>query len=513
MTLYVAAGSVILDDNALLPPAVAPMPPPVPVDTPERRHVLAASDIDSLDNDPELAELARFAAKLCDAPIAVVNVVEPQRQRFLARHGLPVSEAPAAPDSFCVHAMGGNDLLEVPDAQVDPRFSANAFVAEAPHIRFYAGEPLVAEDGTPLGALCVIDTAPRPQGLNEFQRDGLHVLAQAAMRRLRSRRHSAAAKREQDEREIYLRTLADSIPAIAWSATPDGHFDYFNKRMVDFTGKDDEQQGDDFHPDDWKKASAAWQHSLASGETYEIEHRLRRHDGEYRWMISRAVPVRDSSGAITRWFGTAVDIHDIYEASESRDLLAKELSHRIKNIFAVVAGLVSLSVRRRPEHKPFADELLGTIHALGRAHDYVRPSGMVRHSGLHGLLADLFQPYCADKRPCVEVSGDDVKVSAQAATPLALVFHELATNSAKYGALSAAGGTVGLSIRDLGDTVALTWAEHGGPPVAKERADGFGSRLVEMSVTGTLGGQWERRFEPGGLVIDLTLSKKAIAGR
>src|SRR5688500_10268936 len=140
------------------------------------------------------------------------------------------------------------------------------------------------------------------------------------MRRLRSRRHSLAARREHDERESYLRSLADSIPAIAWSADAQGNFDYFNRRMVEFTGKPDDKNGESFHPDDWKKASAAWRHSLATGEIYEAEHRLCRHDGEYRWMISRAVPVRDSEGNVVRWFGTAVDIHDLYAASETRDL-------------------------------------------------------------------------------------------------------------------------------------------------------------------------------------------------
>ena len=111
----------------------------------------------------------------------------------------------------------------------------------------------------------------------------------------------------------------------------------------------------------------------ATGEIYEVEHRLCRHDGEYRWMIGRAVPVRDSAGEIVRWFGTAVDIHELYAASESRDLLAKELSHRIKNIFAVVSGpdlAVGAQAARSAE---FGKELIGTIRALGRAHDYVRP--------------------------------------------------------------------------------------------------------------------------------------------
>jgi len=487
-----------------------PVPAPVFAAEDARIRVLRDYALDSLDDDPELAAIARFAANLCEAPVALVSLVEEERQRFLAREGIEVRETPRE-ISFCTHAMMRDNLLEVRDATLDPLFAGNPLVTGEPHIRFYAGQPLKSEEGLPLGTLCVVDSVPRPDGLSAFQREGIEVLGQAVMRRLRSRRHSTAARREHDERVAYLHTFADSIPAIAWSATPDGKFEYFNKRMVDFTGDPEDQTGGAFHPEDWTKASAAWQHSLETGEIYEIEHRLRRHDGEYRWMISRAVPVRDSSGEIVRWFGTAVDIHDLYAASEARDLLAKELSHRIKNIFAVVSGLISLSVRKRPNVKDFGQELIGMIQALGRAHDYVRPAEGKRRTSLHGMLEDLFSPYGTDDRARVIVTGDDLTVAPRAATPLALVFHELATNSAKYGALSTEHGRVDLAIGDQGSTLLLRWVERGGPPAMRDPKEGFGSRLVEMSVTGQLGGSWERRFEADGMICELTVSKEAIA--
>ena len=498
-----------MDSTVLTPAAAAPPAAPALADEAERIRVLRAYALDSLDDDPELAEIARFAATLCDVPVALVSLVEEERQRFLAREGLDARET-ARDVSFCTHAMHGEDLMEVRDAAHDPQFADNPLVTGPPNVRFYAGQPLKSEEGLPLGTLCVIDTVARPEGLSAFQKQGLAVLAQATMRRLRSRRHSLAARRESEERETYLRTLADSIPAIAWSATADGTFEYFNHRMVEFTGNPDDKDGASFHPDDWQKASQLWRHSLETGEPYEVEHRLRRRDGEYRWMISRANPVRDADGDIIRWFGTAVDIHDLYAASESRDLIAKELSHRIKNIFAVVAGLISLLARKQPEHRAFADELVGTIHALGRAHDYVRPSGQTRRNSFHGLLGDLFSPYGTGDGARVRIVGDDLTVSARAATPLALVFHELATNSAKYGALSMPDGAVELTIEDRGDAVRLRWTERNGPPTKKDYTEGFGSRLVDASVTGQLGGQWSRRFESHGLVCDLTFAKASL---
>jgi PAS domain S-box-containing protein len=491
-----------------LRPAGPAAAPPFPAEE-ERLRVLRDYALDSLDDDPELAAIARFAARLCEVPMALVSLVEEERQRFLANAGIEAKETPRD-ISFCNHAMLGDELMEVRDAAIDPRFAANPMVTGEPHIRFYAGQPLKSEEGLPLGSLCVIASSPRPEGLSQFQRDGLEVLAQATMRRLRSRRNSTAARREQEERVAYLQSIAESIPAIAWAADPQGNFEYFNKRLVEFTGRPDDKEGEAFHPDDWKKASAAWRHSLATGEPYEVEHRLRRHDGEYRWMIARAEPLRDAEGRIVRWFGTAVDIHDLYAASEAHDLLAKELSHRIKNIFAVVSGLISMSVRKHPEVADFGTELIGTIRALGRAHDYVRPAEGKRRTSLHGMLADLFEPYGGAGQARVTIKGDDVSIAARAATPLALVFHELATNAAKYGALSVDEGQIELSIEDQGDTLLLRWTEHGGPPAKRNPKEGFGSRLVEMSLAGQLGGSWERRFEKDGMVCELTVSKGAI---
>ena len=115
-------------------------------------------DADGLEEDPELRAIAEFAAKLCDVPIAQVTVVEEARQRFLAGQGLDTKETPREV-SFCQHAMVAGDLMEVRDATADPRFTNNALVSDPPQIRFYAGQPLVSDEGAPLGALCVIDNS------------------------------------------------------------------------------------------------------------------------------------------------------------------------------------------------------------------------------------------------------------------------------------------------------------------------------------------------------------------
>ncbi|WP_347302945.1 PAS domain-containing protein [Croceibacterium sp. TMG7-5b_MA50] len=472
---------------------------------------LASFGSDALTGDEELDGIVRFAAQLCDTPISLVSLVKADTQMFLARTGLDVSETPRD-QSFCAHAMHERQIMQVPDATQDGRFVDNPLVTGAPEIRFYAGQPLVTDDGVPLGSLCVIDSTARPAGLTQFQQDGLAVLARAVMRRLNARRSDLRALLQVQRHDFLVRALADSVPALVWSADAEGQFTYFNQQMQDFTGCTTLDASEIVHPEDLPGCKDQWAESIRTGQPYELEHRVRRHDGEYRWVVARAAPVHDDEGRIVRWFGTATDIDSVHRQSESRDLLARELSHRIKNIFAVVAGLISLSARKQPQHKSFADELTGTIRALGRAHDYVRPTGADHRNTLLGLLGDLFQPYTAAGESRVRVVGDDSAIAARAATPLALVFHELATNSAKYGALGAEDGVVDLTIDDRGDTLLLRWTERGGPaPAAVERMDGFGSRLVEMSITGQLGGSWERRFEPEGLVCALTVAKTCIA--
>ena len=495
--------------------AVMPDADPRYADDDARLDVLDSFEPDALEDDPELAAITAFAAKLTGMPIAQVTLVEKERQRFLAGEGLDVRETPRSV-SFCDIAMRNGDLMEVRDATKDVRFADNALVTDPPLIRYYAGQPLVSAEGAPLGALCVIDTKPNAEGLNNFQREGLAVLGQAVMRRLQFRRDTLRAREELDERERRMQRIIEGVPQIAWSADAGGRFDYFNSRWEKLVGKRPPRTAEEWeahiHPDDWEEAYTEWQRCFAEGDEYDAEFRLKYADGEWGWVLAQAVPVADRGSGMARWFGTVTDIDEVRQALEERDLLAKELSHRIKNVFAVVIGLASLKVRNAPEHEPYARDLIEVLRSLNRAHEFVRPDSGVTQDNLQGLLGALFAAYIdADGERRIVVSGADTEITHRAATPLALVFHELATNSAKYGALSAEGGQVTVDVEDRGETMLMVWREGGGPPPAEKSADGFGSRLVEMSISGQLAGSWDRRFEESGLVVELTVSKDAIA--
>jgi PAS domain S-box-containing protein len=312
---------------------------------------------------------------------------------------------------------------------------------------------------------------------------------------------------------------------MVWSTLADGYHDYYNARWYDFTGApsgstDGEGWNDVFHPDDQDRAWAAWRHSLATGEPYGIEYRLRHHDGTYRWVLGRALPIRDAEGRITRWFGTCTDIHEQKLAMEEREVVSQELSHRIKNIFAVISGLISVAARARPEFAPAATDLRHRITALGRAHDFVRPHSaasrpMARQDSLHGLLGDLFEPYQRPDVPRIRVGGDDVRVDDRAATPVSLLFHELATNATKYGALSTENGEVDVTIARHDDDVALCWRETGGPALPgvpdQHGKGGFGSQLIELSAVRQLGGTVTRDWRPEGLELTIRVPLAAFS--
>ena len=473
-----------------------------------------------------LDEAARFAAALCEAPSAMVSIVEQARQRFIARTGVSEAETPRA-FSFCAHAMLEDEIMVVPDARLDQRFAENPMVLGPPFIRFYAGAPLVTREGVPLGSLCVIDSVPR-QGLTPLQAQGLRIIASGVMAGLDARRRAKARTTDDARTEAALsdserrfRTLADTMPQMVWSTLPDGFHDYYNARWYEFTGvpegsTDGEEWNGMFHPDDQERAWGIWRQSLATGEPYDIEYRLRRHDGEYRWTLGRALPIRDETGQITRWFGTCTDIHEQKLLAEQRELIAHELSHRIKNIFSVIAGLIGFSARAKPELAPVAEELRERVIALGRAHDFVRPhsansAALTGQNSLIGVLGELFGAYRSGESSRVTIAGDDIRIDDRSATPLALLFHELATNAVKYGALSTLDGHVAMSLSQTDTSCVVEWREIGGPPVVAPSGEGFGSRLMELSIVRQLGGGIARDWLPDGLVVRLEVPKAAMS--
>ena len=314
-----------------------------------------------------------------------------------------------------------------------------------------------------------------------------------------------------------FRILTDAMPQMVWSSLPDGLPDYYNARWYEFTGVEDGSTDGDswtdvFHPADRDHAQEVWQRSVDTQEPYEITYRLRHHSGEYRWTLGRALPLRNAKGEIVRWIGTCTDIHEAKMIAQENEILSRELSHRIKNIFAVINGLIGMTARQNPQLRPLAAELQDRIAALGRAHEFARPHSdqsrpVHTASTLSHLLTEILCAYPALGEGRLTISGDDPQIDDRSATPIALVFHELATNSAKYGALASENGKVDVIIGQQDREVSINWIEREGPKVAGEPAEtGVGTRLVQMAITQQLAGSIERHWLPEGLRVEMRIA-------
>lgn len=353
------------------------------VPEPVRQRELAAHALDHWDGDGRFDAIVDLLRNVCDVPIALVSLVEADRQRFLGRSGIDVAETPRSV-SFCAHAMLLPEIMLVPDAAADARFANNALVTGAPGIRFYAGAPLVSRTGIPLGALCVIDTVPRA-GLTALQAQTLQVLA-----------------------------------------------------------------------------------------------------------------------------ANVVAILDARREAEARALVARELAHRIKNLFTVVASLIHFA-GRDPDAENGRRLLIERMTALASAHELIVPGtgvGGELGSSLHEVMARIFAPHMTDAAR-LSIAGADLDLDAESVTAMALVFHEMATNAVKYGSLSSDRGTVDVQIADLGDDVTIDWRELGGVALSDEQGDvGFGTRLVDTVVTRQLSGSIERNWTQSGLHVHIRLPRR-----
>lgn len=271
-----------------------------------------------------------------------------------------------------------------------------------------------------------------------------------------------------------------------------------------------EQLSEHIHPADRDRVRAAFAATRAVLGAYETDFRILIGD-EIRWIAARGQG--EDVGIVGRtMFGIFLDVTGRKQAEEGHELLAGEMSHRVKNLLAIAAGLTEITSRTATSTTEMARELIQRLTALGRAHDLVRPlpGGQGSAALLGDLLAVLLAPYddLGAFSGRIRVAVERMGVGEAAATSLAMVVHELATNSLKYGSLSANSGTLDVSSRSEGDALILVWMERGGPPVATtpERA-GFGSTLVQRSVSRQLGGTIEHDWLADGLVVTLRLSR------
>lgn len=278
-----------------------------------------------LDTLPERAydDIVKLAAAICDAPIALVSLVDEKRQWFKARVGID-AEQTAKEHAFCAHAIKQDELMVVADATTDQRFIDNPLVTGEPGIRFYAGAQLYSPAGFALGTLCVIDTEPRT--LTEAQQLGLEALARQVMTHLDLRRavseletNSLARETAMDELRAFeekLKLVIEASQAGVWDwdlTAGTVEFSEAWKNLLGFEGAEiksyEQEWWERIHPEDRNGVEQWTQTGLAvAGQPFHHEYRMRHRDGDYRWVSVRAVAVHDDAGHPVRAAGTTLDI-------------------------------------------------------------------------------------------------------------------------------------------------------------------------------------------------------------
>lgn len=267
------------------------------------------------------------------------------------------------------------------------------------------------------------------------------------------------------------------------------------------------------HPADRDRVRAAFAASRAAIGQYEIDFRILVGD-EVRWISARGQGEDD--GMVDRtMFGIFLNVTGRKQAEESNELLAGEMSHRVKNLLAIASGLTSITSRSASSTEDMAKQLTNRLTALGRAHDLVRP--LPGHAKTDALLGDLLSVLLAPYDDLgafsgrIRVSVPRMGVGAASATTLSLVIHELATNSLKYGALSCDTGTLDVSSSSHEEEVVVVWTERGGPPVETPTGQGgFGSKLINRAMSMQLGGTLSCDWAKEGVVVTLKMDRESL---
>ena len=268
---------------------------------------------------------------------------------------------------------------------------------------------------------------------------------------------------------------------------------------------------DGYLPGERERVQAALAEALNRGERFfELEYRHRRQDGKVLWLLNRSELTLGAAGEPVSALGVVMDITERKADEERLKLLAREVDHRANNLMTVVQGTVSLSQADTPE--ALKEVIIGRISALARAHQLLSEARWRGADLLRLAEEELLGFSLGGAAERVTIRGDHLALPPAAAQALAMALHELATNAAKYGALSRPEGRVDVSWRGGGrEPLVLTWTETGGPPTAPPTRRGLGTAILRRALGGTLGGGTQLDWRPEGLVCELTLPAKALS--
>jgi PAS domain S-box-containing protein len=331
------------------------------------------------------------------------------------------------------------------------------------------------------------------------------------------RKRAEAALRESDEQQ---RLTVQLVPALLWWTDPSGKELAVNYQWKNYTGQSEEDLQElgwlnVVHPDEREEMRAAFRKAFASGEPLERQQRVQRADGEYRWHLVRQVPVRDATGAIMRWFGAAIDVHELRQLQDRQQTLLAELQHRTRNLITVVRAVSDRTIEKSASLEDFQERFSRRLAALARV------QRLLSHLSVGERVT--FDQLLDSELNALDAPDDRVSLSGPAGVPLrstmvqtlALAIHELATNSTKYGALSPNGGH--LDVRwhvepangDRDPILHVEWKESGvkmPEPLVPARGGGYGRELIENALPYQHGAQVSFALEPDGVRCTIALA-------
>ncbi len=328
------------------------------------------------------------------------------------------------------------------------------------------------------------------------------------LREARDELEQRVAERTQElqRAKARLEALITASAQIVWTTTADGLIEEDSPSWRAFTGQTyDQWKGtgwlDAIEPNDRPATLSAWRKAVASRQMYQVEYRVKHVSGAYRWTNARGVPLLNDNGTVSEWVGMNEDITPRKQSEEHAQLIMGELSHRTKNLLAVIASLARRTFDGARDPKVQADDFVERIHGLARSHDLL-VRGDWRGVSLKELVISHLEPFGFEEERIV-VAGPFVEIKPEAAQSIGLALHELATNATKHGALKSAQGRLRVSweVHDEAapPTLSIEWAEVTVATEGPQKASGFGSTMLQQLVGASVGGSTEYVLENGRL--------------
>lgn len=310
----------------------------------------------------------------------------------------------------------------------------------------------------------------------------------------------------------HFEELADNAPVMIWRSRLDKRCDFFNKPWLEFTGRTlDEEFGigwaQGVHPDDYDRCLAIYTGAFDRRETFSMEYRLRRHDGQFRWILDNGAPfLRD--GEFAGYFGSCIDITERKEHEDGRLTLIAELNHRVKNILSTVQALAHQSCERAATPREAGELLSGRLMALSQAHELLAEEHW-RGAEIGSVLRRIAGLAPTRNPDGIRLAGDAAVLPPAVAQSLAMSFYELLLNATQYGALSNDTGMVDIAWkpveRDGRPWLDIVWRETGGPAVAPPETRGLGTRLIRSMLPDEIAGMTEITFPSQGVVCHIRM--------